>query len=225
MPAPTPISVTALLQNIAGAAATSGAKLRITLCGFDQVQPEIPGTSLLVTISQSQTFIGALLTFPLYANDVINPLNPDGTPKTFYCVQVQDSNGNTIAATNYQILTSGGTNQDLSNLEPYDPSVVDGIYVLPQSACIGTIFDGNKGTGQSLTLTGNIAASSARNFVRGEAVPFIIKQDGVGGRAFAWPGSFADQPAINPAPNGVTTALFFLGFDGNYHQFGASIWV
>lgn len=224
MPAPTPISVTALLQSIAGAAATTGAKLRITLCGFDQVQPEIQGTSLLVTISQAQTFVGAMLTFPLYANDKISPLNPDGTPRTFYCVQVQDSNGNTIAATNYQILTSGGPTQDLSNLEPY-PTAIDGIYVLPQTPCIGTVFDGNKGTGQSLTLTGNVAVSTAKNFIQGEAVPFIIKQDATGGRAFAWPASFIDQPAINPAPNGVTTALFFLGFDGSYHLFGASIWV
>lgn len=110
---PTPITITATLQSIAGAAAATGSKLRISLCGFGSEQPSIAGTSLLAQTYASQPSSGTPISFPLYGNDVISPAG------TFYCIRVEDAKGNTIAAADYIFTGSGSI--DLSSAQPMSP--------------------------------------------------------------------------------------------------------
>jgi len=113
MPGPTPITITADLKSIAGAAATTGARLRISLCGFGSSQPSIAGSSLLAQTYSSQIYSGTVLSFQLYGNDIISPA------ETFYCIRVEDAKGNTIAAADY--IFTGSTAIDLSSAQPISP--------------------------------------------------------------------------------------------------------
>lgn len=110
MPAPTPITFTATVKNILGAIA-AGARVKITLAGYDNEVPEIPGYYLLGEASEDIDVDAAgVVNTPLWGNDVITPLG------TFYLIQVFDGNGNCIAAGEYRITGSG--TQDLASLTP-----------------------------------------------------------------------------------------------------------
>lgn len=98
-----------------------------------------------------------------------------------------------------------------------------GMYAVPINGG-NPFFDGSKGYGQQLTLTEDVTASTAGNFSLGIALPFVIVQDGDGGRAFAWPASFKNPPEINSAPNGVTSMTWMLALDGNYYAGGSAVW-
>jgi len=110
MPAPSPITFTATLKNILSANAV-GARIKVTLAGYDNTLPEIPGYYLLGEVSEDiQANADGLVNASLWGNDVITPLN------TFYLIQVYDGQGNCIAAGEYRL--KGGGTQDLSTLAP-----------------------------------------------------------------------------------------------------------
>ncbi len=99
-----------------------------------------------------------------------------------------------------------------------------GMYVVPFSGG-NPVFNGDFGWGQDLTLTGNVAASTAINFVAGAPLTFVIRQDATGGRTFVWPANFVEPPQINDAPNGTTCVTFMKSsVDGKYYATGTAVW-
>lgn len=87
------------------------------------------------------------------------------------------------------------------------------------------VFDGAKGTGQSLTLTQSLASSSAINFPSGTIIPVILKQDATGGRAVAWPGTWKSMPNINLEPNGITSFAVMQDETGAFYPVGSAVLV
>jgi hypothetical protein len=143
---PATITLSATLQNIFGAAASTNARLRLTLCGFDGTQPRIPGTALLAEVREEQVFTGNAISVSVVPNDAISPAG------TYYCVQVFDAAGNCVASQNYQILSTGGSSQDLSNLTPFTimpwPAGATGAWLTPQ----GIILMDTDGSGRKWLL-------------------------------------------------------------------------
>jgi hypothetical protein len=221
MPAPTPqITLNVTLKDIKAGGAEAGS-IEILLCGFGNDVPRVPSAGVFArtdALDIDADPAGTIST-TLFGNDVIEPAD------TYYTIAIKDSNGDIVQVSAYRF-TGNAQTVNLSDAIPIDPDAPAfvGIYVVPL-ACANPVFDNNKGTGQSLTLTRDVPGSSATNFVTGAAVPFIIKQDGVGGRAFAWPASFQTPPAINLLPNGVTTSMWYLAPDGNFYQFGTAVFI
>ena len=79
--------------------------LRITLCGFGQIMPSVPGTAMLADAGVPQTVgpggSSSPLTQLIWGNDVISHAN------TFYEIAVLDSARNVIQCGNYQFTGSG----------------------------------------------------------------------------------------------------------------------
>ena len=48
-------------------------------------------------------------------------------------------------------------------------------------------FDGGRANASKITLKGNVTSSKLTNVTAGEQLNFIVCQDAVGGRSFAWP--------------------------------------
>lgn len=215
MPVTPTITITGTLQSVLGTA-DAGA-LIVQLCGFNNHNPVIPGTAVLDMTAPLaiQAAVDGTFGFELYGNDVIEPGG------TYYTIAVRDSRKSAVQVNAY--IFEGTEDIDLSDAASFVPGVPpEGIYVVP-FACGHPIFDAAKGTGQSLTLTGN-AVAAAQNFLSGVAVPVFIKQDATGGREFTWPATFQDPPGINMVPDGITTSLWFLAVNGNYYRIGAALW-
>lgn len=205
MPTPTPITITALLQNIAGAAATTGAKLRITLCGYNQTQPSVPGVAELAEVYLSIPFSGTTLSFPLYGNDVISPAG------TFYCIRTEDAAGNTIAAADY-IFTGAGP-ITLNSAQPMANGYLT--QAVPNGAFPGRIYTlptavAAAGQDSLLYYNGGIrtdfAVASKRLSLEFETAPgdalFLIYQTG----------DYGTGPVFTPwlgIANGVTPGRYF----------------
>src|SRR6516164_6277086 len=97
------ITLSASMSSILGVG--ENGYLRITLCGFGQVMPSVPGTAMLADAGVPQTVgpggSSSPLTQLLWGNDVISPAN------TFYEVAVLDQARNVIQCGNYQFNGSG----------------------------------------------------------------------------------------------------------------------
>jgi hypothetical protein len=107
------ITLTANLESIMGGVAAAG-YLRVTLCGYGQVAPAVPGTAMLADAGVPQLTGPQAGTTPisvtLFGNDVIVPA------ATFYDIAVLDAHKNVIQTGNYQFNGSGAF--DLSTLQP-----------------------------------------------------------------------------------------------------------
>lgn len=227
MPALTPqITLNVSLDDLQGAAAGSTAnpaRVLIALCNFGLQLPRIADTAMLAKIGPYEILNdGSGQPFPilLFGNDVIVPGG------TYYAITILDGNGNVVQTAAY--IFTGTQNVNLADLTPIAPGQpgVLGVYVVPLTGCaVSVVFDRAQGTGQSLTLTGNVTSSTAQNFTQGVIVPFFIKQDATGGRTFAWPANFLNTPAIDMSPNGVTTAMFSLATDGNFYPFRDTLFI
>jgi hypothetical protein len=124
------ITLTATLDDINGAAAgtvANPAKLRIALCGFGLVIPQIQGTATLAKIGPTDYLsTGGLLTVLLWGNDVITPLG------TYYTVTILDGEDNIVQSGMYQF--TGTLTIDLSNAPQIVPT--NSIAYLP---CTGAV--------------------------------------------------------------------------------------
>ena len=212
------ITLTATLQDIFGAAGGSVAnpcRLCITLCGYGSELPRIAGTSMLARVGPTylQSSNGVFST-PIWGNDAITPSG------TYYTVEVIDAKGNVVQCDAYQ-LTGSGT-QDLSTLTPAvgpGPNLPSGyITINPATGSISISPFGWSGPITfDLTLTGNVTISAA-NFIRGQRVQFIIRQNSVGGWAVTWnPSKFINAGAVNAGANSVSTQEFTVDSSGKLY--------
>jgi len=74
------------------------------------------------------------------------------------------------------------------------------------------VFDASTGSVFTMTLTGNVTSSSVINATVGQEITFILRQDGVGGRTFAWMTNAKGASNIGADAN-VYSAQTFV-FDG-----------
>jgi hypothetical protein len=69
-------------------------------------------------------------------------------------------------------------------------------------------FDLSAAGTQSVTLTGNVTASTLTNMQDGQTVSFLICQDSVGGRSFKWPANVVGGMQIGVAPGKCSAQSF-----------------
>jgi hypothetical protein len=97
------------------------------------------------------------------------------------------------------------------------------LYVVPINS--GTpVFDGSQGQGMSLTLSQNVTSSTAINFPNGVLIPVILKQNATGGYTMTWPTNWKSMPAVNLAPNGVTSFAVMLDETGAFYPVSSAVW-
>jgi hypothetical protein len=119
MPLTPQITLTATLEDFTGQPAGSianPAKLLIALCAFGPDIPQIPGTATIARIGPFEiASTGGEISTPLWGNDVVTPLNADGTPATYYAITVLDGDNNVVQCAAYQFV--GTATIDLSNAQ------------------------------------------------------------------------------------------------------------
>lgn len=86
------------------------------------------------------------------------------------------------------------------------------LQIVPYATSI--TFDAGAAVAFDLTLTGNVSASAVVNAAQGQVITFIIAQDSVGGRTFAWPSNVANPPAISTVLSSVTIQSFIVRPNG-----------
>lgn len=86
----------------------------------------------------------------------------------------------------------------------------DNYAVVPCSSAL--TFDVTKGLTQRVFLTSNISSSTLTGASAGQVLVFMLQQDSVGGRTFAWPANFYGSVAPSTAANTVSTSWFY--YDG-----------
>jgi hypothetical protein len=101
------------------------------------------------------------------------------------------------------------------------PTVVAIITAIPQNGTNAVAFsatpnfDLSLGIQQEITLTGNVTSSTTSASTGSPAIFVMrIKQDGTGGRTFAWPATFDNAGAINTEANSTSTQMFAFGSNG-----------
>lgn len=77
-------------------------------------------------------------------------------------------------------------------------------------------FNGAANNAFFMTLTGNVTSSTFSGGVQGQWYLFSLKQDGTGGRTFAFPSNCKGAGVIDPTANSVNTQLFY--WDGTNLQ-------
>lgn len=212
------ITVTGSLQDLSGGAVNNGSLL-MQLCGVGGALPRVAGTAMLAQSGPKEIDCPTgTFSFQIYGNDVITPAG------TFYTVQVLDPNGNVVQVGAYQF--SGGGSQDLSTVAPYVPVAV----VTPPVTINGNLavfsfsatpaFDGSAATGFELTLTGNVTAPTMTNVHVGAIYTFVIIQDSVGGRTFAWPANVVNATVPDATPFAISVQAFIARANGNLYPTG-----
>jgi hypothetical protein len=76
-----------------------------------------------------------------------------------------------------------------------------------------------------LTLTGNVSASSLTNTVAGQLLVFIINQDAIGGRTFAWPATLTAPFAIATQANSTSIQAFVVRPGGAIVPVTPMLWI
>ena len=82
-------------------------------------------------------------------------------------------------------------------------------------------FDFSTGDTQKITLVGNVTSSTATNLISGQRAALIVCQDATGGRAFTFPTSFVNAPAISGTANTCTGLAFDWDGTSAYSMTGA----
>lgn len=216
MPATPLITLTAKLadvRNIVVGATGKPSILRITLCGFGNVLPCIPGTCNIDKPGpiDIRTTNGTI-SIPLFGNDVIFPAN------TYYAIELLDDALNAVMTGAYQFTGSGAI--DLSSapqiLQPAQANPWLGYLALTWTGSGSLVLSGQLAKTFDVTLQAN-AAPTITNLVKGDRVQFIIAQDGAGGHTWTWPANVKNPPLVSTDSNAITTANFIMRADGNLY--------
>ena len=110
--------------------------------------------------------------------------------------------GYTLSDASYTNLIAAMTN--LRTLADYPAAIV----AVPYATSM--VFDAAAAVGFQVTLTGNVAASTLTNYAVGQTLVFVLIQDSVGGRTFAWPPQITGGVTVGSAPNSVTVQSFIV---------------
>jgi hypothetical protein len=106
------VTLTANLQSIIGDSELSGAAILITLCGYGQTIPVVPGQGVLADAGVPQIIAqsgSTPISVELFSNAQITPAN------TYYEIAVIDENENVIQSGIYPFTATGAVTIDLSN--------------------------------------------------------------------------------------------------------------
>lgn len=199
------------------------ATIDVSLCGYAFV-PRVQNSFLVGRATEKEIEVDGstgAFQFTVPGNDTIIPAG------TYYTVTVRDENGDVIQVNAYVFL--GGSNYDLDNIDPYDPTqppaplppqILNLLLVVPYDP--NAQFPGDQFTSWQITLAGDCSPSFV-NLVNGNLYTIIILQDGAGHHAFNWPSNVHNASSVYPIPNGRTIQTF-VAVDGNLYPIGVGTW-
>jgi hypothetical protein len=81
-------------------------------------------------------------------------------------------------------------------------------------------FDASQFSTFTMTLTANVTSSTVTNAKTGRMIAFLLCQDGVGGRTFAWPANFTSAPTLRSSASKCTNLIWI--YDGTNWKLIAS---
>lgn len=223
------------LKTLLGVAVTANCFVRFNLRGCNGAQARVSGTALIPSGKGTNWFIdivpdaSGVLAGTAYSNDVdIDTTLTPGQHPTWYGVVIYQ-NGIPGPETPYNL--ANGTTFNLNSATPIStiPAVStptgDGTYMrldggnfsmlstvsfsaTPIFACASQALQETL----KITLTSNVTSSTLTGAATGEILTFIIIQDGIGSRTFAWPTNVKNAQSIDPTPNAINVQSFI--FDG-----------
>jgi hypothetical protein len=213
------ISLDDIQGNVIGTAGNP-AYVEIALCNYGPFLPRVIGTGMIAKVGPYLIpFVGTPIVVNLFSNDQITPLG------TYYSITILDEKKNPLQSGAYTFL--GTVSTSLSSLAQtfpsYGPSVLGGLVSVPFSAT--PEFNAALVRGPmafSMTLTGNVTAPTLIGVYPGQIITFIIKQDGTGGRTFAWPASVISPGSIGAGALAVTVQAFIADQNGNLYPISSS---
>lgn len=217
-------TLTGTLEDITGGKVAEGT-VTVQLRNYGSQIPRKSGAALfaLLDVAMDSSSPDGTFSIPVVQNDLILPA------RTYYVVQVADSNGDVVQVNAYQFNGPDGT-VDLSTVDPIDPSSLESdpliedltVYV-PWNAGNG-IFDGTQGLVFSYYLQGNAVAPVFLNAVPGNLYTLILVQPSAGGKTFPFPANMHGAPdEIGLAPNSSTTLVFASRLDGSLDYTGLGV--
>ena len=219
-------TVTAKLDAILNEQTDIGGHISVQLCGYGSQVPRVNGVAMLSQV-EALNFSpnpSGIITITLFGNDEISPAG------TYYTFTFMNDNGDVVQVNAYRFLSSTPT-YDLTLIDPYDPNqpppplpplITNLLLVVPWSAT--PEFPGDVYTSYRIMLDGDITSSTAPGTVSGNLYTYIIVQDGVGNRQFAWPANCHGASPINPTPNSVTVQTFVMSVS-DLRAIGPGMWM
>lgn len=245
MPVSPQITVTGTLLDLFGSLVNDGV-LVVQLCGYGAV-PRVAGTALVARTAPLEIDCPlGLFSFQLWGNDVITPAGTFYTiaVKDDNGNMVQMNAYQFLGAGTVDLSTVAPYDPPSPGLTVLNPVVTNpaGLQTINGSLTInGTLtvngpfsfgslitvaftatpaFNAGAGSIFDMTLTGNVTSSTLVNAQPGQTVRFIIVQDGVGGRTFAWPANIINPDLIDPSPNAICVQSFVARTNGNLYPLG-----
>lgn len=220
-----PITITGTLSAAANDAQVEGS-VDVMLCGYGSQVPRVNGESLVGRLTTTNILADEDGAFEIQVagNDQISPAG------TYYTITIRDENGDIAQVNAYRFISTNPT-YDLNLIDPYDPNqpppplpplITNLLLVVPWSAT--PEFPGDTYTAFRITLTGDVTSSTAPGTVSGNLYTYIIVQDGVGNRQFAWPANCHGASPINPTPNSVTVQTFVMSVS-DLRAIGPGMWM
>lgn len=82
------------------------------------------------------------------------------------------------------------------------------------------VFDASLTNVFKISLIGNVSSSSFISARPGQKITFIIAQDEVGGRTFAWPSNVVNGMTVGDAANQISIQEFIFADDNNLYPVG-----
>jgi hypothetical protein len=120
--------------------------------------------------------------------------------------QMMANKGFTLSDANFANLVAALTNVQTT------ADVRSLIVTVPYATAVA--FDASVASEFDLTLTGNVSSSSLINTVAGQFLLFIISQDSVGGRTFAWPSTLVDPGPVSIQANSTSIQMWVVRPNG-----------
>lgn len=145
--------------------------------------------------------------------------NAELSPSTQYQATFKDQNGSRISnnAIIWQFSQPNGSSVDIGTIVPAAQGVTSvpspfSYQVIPFSPTAAFVGLSNTDMRFQMTLTGNVTAPTLSGLTPGAKVTFILIQDAVGGRTFAWPSNVQNAQSVGTSSNERDIQEFF--FDG-----------
>src|SRR3990167_6271513 len=237
------VNVTGNLKNALGQNLGSNTYVVFRLRNYGSNVPKVIGTGVIVQPEKRvDPDANGLITTTVFGNDEISPSGTYWVLEFFYQGRLSHAASYTIRGASFNF--NSATPITTTPTAPVGPDYViknptgDQTVVQPPSTALKVnrlqadviyqavtysatpTFDAAAASIFAMTLTGNVTSSTVSSATTGRIIELVLCQDGVGGRAFAWPATFLRPPTVASGASACTNTSFF--YDGtNWRQLAA----
>ncbi len=117
----------------------------------------------------------------------------------------------------WQTATAAGSSAAVNASTTASGAAASAYEVLPFAPT--PVFDATQFDSFEMTLTGDVTASNCPSIKEGQLLTFVIIQDSVGGRTFAFPANIVNPLPVASAPNTISVQSFLGRSDGDAYAY------